>query len=85
MRAQVQFKEELASLESPISTLESAVNEILKCETLTRILLVTLTAGNIINGVSSLPLSFSLTVSLSLPAPSLSLSLSLSLHFVLSF
>ena len=54
MRGQVQFSEELLSLKSPISTLEYAVSEILECEILTRLLVVILTAGNIINGVSSL-------------------------------
>lgn len=61
MRAQVEFSEMLANLESPSSTLECAVDEILKCETLPQLFLVILTAGNIINAVSSLlsPLIYS--------------------------
>ena len=57
MTAQVEFNEMLANLESPSSTLEHAVDEILRCETLTQLFLVILTAGNIINGVSSVFLS----------------------------
>ena len=53
MRAQVQFKEEIESLQSPISTIESAMMEILDSENLVRVLLVALSVGNIINGVSS--------------------------------
>ena len=58
MTAQVEFNEMLANLESPSSTLEHAVDEILECETLTQLFLVILTAGNIINGVSSIFLLF---------------------------
>ena len=67
MRAQVEFSEMLANLESPSSTLECAVDEILKCETLPQLFLVILTAGNIINAVSSLlsPLFLSSLVSFS--------------------
>jgi hypothetical protein len=50
----MEFNEMLANLESPSSTLEVAVDEILECETLTQLLLVILTAGNFINAVSSL-------------------------------
>ena len=68
MRAQVQFKEKFAYLESPSSTLENAINEILECETLIQLLLVILTTGNIINGVSSPspPLPFLSTLSIKL-------------------
>ena len=56
MRAQMEYKEKLTDLKSPCSTLEDAIKEILDCETLTQLLLVVLTTGNIINGVSPLPL-----------------------------
>ena len=52
MRAQMEFCETLANLETPSSTLEVAVDEILECESLTQLLLVILNAGNVINAVS---------------------------------
>ena len=65
MRAEAEFGEMLANLESPSSTLEDAVDEILGCETLTDLFLVILTTGNIINAVSCLLLSFILIISYS--------------------
>lgn len=62
MRIQVEFNHLLATLEAPSSMLECAIDEILECESLTQLLLVILTAGNILNGVSSLFL-FSLSPS----------------------
>ncbi len=52
MQLRLEFREKLEDLRPAIATLDTAISELMSCDTLSELFHIVLVTGNIINGVS---------------------------------